>query len=245
MQREKQFLYPSELIQLVSYPGLPVRWRRAIALAVYLFPRHGELRALRWESVDLEHGSVHFHESFERRTREVKSTKGKRGRRVAIEPALMPLLRVMHEESGGEGFVCPMPNRMADRLRGWLVAAGLTRRELTDDKSATTRPLAWHDLRASGITWRAVRGDEAMKISQAAGHRDLSTTMIYVRTAEALGPGFGEPFPPLPSCLLEGELSAELSAAGEKGRFAGESGAGHGVRTRDIQLGKLALYQLS
>ena len=48
---------------------------------------------------------------------------------------------------------------------------------------------------------------------------------------------------------LQGEC-APIAGSGEKpsisGDFGGfENGAGHGVRTRDIQLGKLALYQLS
>lgn len=54
-----------------------------------------------------------------------------------------------------------------------------------------------------------------MKIMQRAGHSDLATTMIYVRTAETIGQGFGEVFPPIPEALLEpapdGESSGESS----------------------------------
>lgn len=78
-ERAKQFLYPSEFLRLVSCEGVPLRWRRAIALAVYLFPRAGELRALKWDAVDLEHDTVHVHESFERRSRLVTSTKSGKG----------------------------------------------------------------------------------------------------------------------------------------------------------------------
>jgi hypothetical protein len=49
----------------------------------------------------------------------------------------------------------------------------------------------------------AVRGDDALKIMQRCGHRDYATTQRYVREAEAVREGFGEPFPALPSCLLE------------------------------------------
>ena len=200
--RSKQFLYPSELVRVLGCEDIPLRWRRAIALAVYLFPRAGELRALRWEDVDLEHGTVHIHRSFERRSRTVKGTKTKTARRFAFDGAVRPLLEAMHAEAGGEGTVCPIPNRMADRLRDWLRRAGVDRSEFLDAGSATTKPLGWHDLRATGLTWMAVRGEEPLKIMQRAGHEDFATTQIYIRTAEAVRGLFGEVFPVLPKAIL-------------------------------------------
>ncbi len=41
-----------------------------------------------------------------------------------------------------------------------------------------------------------------MKLMQRAGHDRFETTLIYIREAEKLGAGFGEPFPPLPGDLL-------------------------------------------
>lgn len=247
--REKQFLYPSEFVQLMSCEDVALRWRRAIALAVYLFPRAGELRALQWADVDLEHGMIHIHQAFERRSRTVKSTKTKKGRRFAIEPAILPLLAAMHSEAGGKGSVCPIPNRMADRLRGWLERAGVKRRELLDEKSRTTKPLGFHDLRATGLTWMAVRGDEPLKIMQRAGHSEFATTMIYVRTAEMVRAGFGDVFPALPGELLGpqacGTVIGRPTDSAHRPEIPNDIRAGHGIRTRDIQLGKLALYQLS
>jgi hypothetical protein len=49
----------------------------------------------------------------------------------------------------------------------------------------------------------AVRGDDPLKIKQRAGHSTFSTTEIYIREAESIRQGFGEPFPALPSCLLD------------------------------------------
>jgi site-specific recombinase XerD len=66
----------------------------------------------------------------------------------------------------------------------------------------TTKKLSWHDLRATGLTWMAVRGDDPLKIMQRAGHTSFQTTQIYVRTAEAIRVGFGEPFPLLPAELF-------------------------------------------
>lgn len=153
--RAKQFLYPSEFLRFATCEEIPLRWRRAVTLAIYLFPRAGELRVLQWSDVDLEHGTVHVHHAFERRSRTVKGTKSRNARRFSFEPALLPLLRAMHAESGGKGAVCPIPNRMADRLRGWLERAGVRRSELLH-ATTTTRPLGFHDLRASASRgWRS------------------------------------------------------------------------------------------
>jgi integrase len=48
------------------------------------------------------------------------------------------------------------------------------------------RPIRFHDLRASGITWMAVRGDDPQKIQARAGHTDFNTTQGYIRK-------FGDP----------------------------------------------------
>jgi integrase len=45
--------------------------------------------------------------------------------------------------------------------------------------------MTWHDLRATGLTWLAIRGDDPLKIKQRAGHSAFSTTEGYVRQAEA------------------------------------------------------------
>ncbi len=63
-------------------------------------------------------------------------------------------------------------------------------------------PAAFKDFRATGITWRAMRGDDPLKIQRAAGHKSLTTTQVYIRIAEDIGRGGGTPFPPLPNDLL-------------------------------------------
>jgi hypothetical protein len=58
----------------------------------------------------------------------------------------------------------------------------------------------------------AVRGDDALEIQERAGHTDFDTTQGYVRLAEAIGAGFGEPFPTLPATLLKTALSGAEQA---------------------------------
>jgi integrase len=118
----KQFLYPSEFLTFVSCEGVPLEWRRAVALAVYLFPRAGEVRALRWEDVDLEHVTIRIHRSCNREPGSVdKGTKAKAARRFAMEAAIVPLIKAMHDESGGKGSH-RAPERQAPRPRLSAVA---------------------------------------------------------------------------------------------------------------------------
>lgn len=83
---------------------------------------------------------------------------------------------------------------MARGLRRWLQRAGIDRPELYET-TMTSKAITWHDLRATGATWLAVRGEQPLTIMQRCGHDDIETTMRYVRLAEAVRGGFGEPFP--------------------------------------------------
>ncbi len=221
--KAKTYLYPSEFLQVVTCEHVPLAWRRRIALAVYLFPRAAELEALEWSDVDVERGIVHIHRAIDRKERptadeeaaKTKATKTGVTRRFAVEARVLPLLRAMHRESGGKGPVDPtMPPEahLARELQVHLRAAKLERAELlTSDQ--TRKRLGFHDLRATGLTWMAVRGDDPLKIMQRAGHKEFKTTQGYIREAEAVRDGFGDVFPTLPESLL-GTSSEPADGAG-------------------------------
>ncbi len=203
--KELQWLYPDELAQLLACEAVPVEARRTYALATYMYLRGGELKALSWEDVDVERGIISIRRSYDRKTGRIKQTKtGNKGiRRFAVESVLLPLLQTMHAEAGGRGQLVEMREQKwwAADLRKHLELAGVTRPELfeTDD---TRKRLRFHDLRGTGLTWMAIRGDEPLKIQQRAGHRTFEMTQKYIRTAEAVGEAIGDPFPPLPECLI-------------------------------------------
>ncbi len=199
--KSKQFLFPSELGAVLSCEAVPLAARRAFALATTLYLRASELAALAWDDIDLDHGMVHVHRSLGVVTE--KATKGGVARRFRLEATLEPLLRAMHREGEGRGRVLGPLDRygLARCLRAALRTAGVGRRELfANDR--TRKWITFHDLRATGITWMAIRGDDPLKIRQRAGHRHLSTTERYIRVAEELRPGFGTVFPELPASLL-------------------------------------------
>jgi integrase len=236
-EKAKQYLYPSEFARFVERLDVPLAWRRATTLAIYLFPRASELRVLRWEDVDLEHATIHIHRSRDRNTGEEKPTKTGSARRFSIEPTVLPLLRAMHDEKGGQGIVIDLPSErdMARGFRRWLKNAGVDRAEL-HASSRTRKAIRFHDLRATGLTWMAVRGDDPLKIMQRAGHTDFQTTQLYVREAEAVRDRFGEVFPSLPSSLLdESGGGGWHSKPGNGGGVLEPTAAAHAVRPRAVR----------
>jgi len=214
-KKAKQWLYPREAAALLSCPEVPLRWRRLYALAIYLYPRPGELAALDWRTVHVDESYVHILAAYDLKTGDIKDyTKTKDARKVFLQPELVPLLDVLRAETGGVGLVLqhdhenkeaehglPYLNSLSATLRDHLRRAGVTRSDLFED-SLTTKQITFYDLRATGITWEVLAGTTALVIRQRAGHTDLETTLGYVREAETLGRTVGDPFPALPPELL-------------------------------------------
>lgn len=216
-RKSKQFLYPSEVMVLLSCDRVPTHWRRAYALSTYLYLRAGELEVLTWGDVDIEHRLVSINKAMQA-DGTIGPPKNGEPRRVPIEDALVPLLSAMRREAFdharassrrsnpdeivGETLVVPMPqrNNRAAILRADLRRCSVTRWDLFA-RDATRTPITFHDLRATGITWRAVRGDPPFDVRTDAGHKSVATTEIYVRMASALKRGFGEVFPLTPAAL--------------------------------------------
>ncbi len=76
----------------------------------------------------------------------------------------------------------------------------MKRAELFAD-DATRKQIRFYDLRATGITWLAIRGVDPLRIKQQAGHGSFSTTEGYIRCADVLGTAIGDVFPTLPKAL--------------------------------------------
>jgi integrase len=206
LRKEKQYLWPSEFLSLVTCPDVPVRWRRLFAIACYTYMRAGEIQALTWADVSFDNATIHIHQSVDRvrKVGKVKSTKTGVSRRIPLEPELYPLLRALHDQVDGKGSVIrkmPSPGMLSRKLRAYLEKAGVERAELFAEDDETRKAITFHDLRATGITWCAARGDDPLRIKQRAGHSSFSTTEGYIREAENLGASFGTVFPPLPDLV--------------------------------------------
>lgn len=221
-ERGKQFLYPSEFRALMDCAEVPPRWRRLVAVQVYLYCRAGELEALHVSDVDLEHRTVHIHRSVDRdHDGALKETKTNNPRRVPIEPNLLPLMKrlVLEAREERRERLVPMPPLcdLAKRLRKYLRWSGVHRAELYGT-TATSKQITWHDLRATAATWLAIRGEAPQDIMAKAGHENMETTMCYIRLAAVLHADKSSVFPNIPAhVVLPQDLPQAAKAWGSLG----------------------------
>jgi integrase len=189
------------------------RWRVLFALLAYTYLRPSELTALRWKDVDLDVGVLHVTKAWDHRRDRLKEyPKTSAGvRYVPLDPELLPLQRTLAKGATPEDLIVPsMPpvEDWAAKFRLHLGRAGVDRASLFES-SATVKQITFYDLRATGITWRTLRGDDPRVIQQAAGHERYATTEGYVRAAEVFRGRVGAPFPPLPNSLIAAEFRSQ------------------------------------
>lgn len=211
-EKAKVYLYPSEAEQLLACDEIPVERRQLYALAAYSGLRASEMSPLRWADIDLVADVIDVVKAEDRSKRTIRSTKNHETRRVPLDPALRPILEAMRD---GNGLVVDVPiSKLAESFRKDLRRAGLTRPALFTS-SLTQKPMTFHDLRATAITWWALQGLPLHAIMRRAGHRSTDTTMRYVREAETLGRAIGTPFPPLPASLRKRHQQSAPTAKDE------------------------------
>lgn len=181
--RRVAVLDASTLARLVA-AGTSERWQAALGLAGYAGLRLGELRALRWEDIDLDAGTVHVRRSL-LPDGTAKSPKTEAGERVVpLLPALRRLLvtwrlRSPHTRPGSL-IVCT-----AD---GGHVEERNLRRVLEDAKALarltdTADRLSWHALRHSFASMLATDLElPATTLARLTGHSDAGFTLrVYAR----------------------------------------------------------------
>ncbi len=209
--KKKQWLYPAEFSQLLSCSSVPLRWRVMYAVLAYTYVRPSELKALQRKDIQLDVGLIDLTRAWSFEADEQKdTTKTPAGvRYIPIEAELMPLMRTLCEAAPEPDdylfATMPPPEDWADTFRAHLKRAGIDRQKLFED-TPTVKQITLYDLRASGITWRTLRGDDPRVIQAAAGHEKYATTEIYVRTAQVFKGRVGVPFPPLPEVLRSRDL---------------------------------------
>jgi integrase len=211
-------LRPAELLAVVGCNEIPDRWAELYVLLAYTYLRPNELAALQWKDVDFEMGLIDVTKAWDFDAGEVKPyPKTAAGvRKVPIEPTLAPVLKVLAKGKKATAAVVDMPPKedWAATLREHLRRAGVNRPALFEN-SATVKHVRLYDLRATGITWRTIRGDDARVIQRHAGHEKYSTTEGYVREAEDYRGKLGEVFPPVLEVLTARAPAASNRSEGE------------------------------
>jgi integrase len=210
--RSRTFVYPVEMVKLLSCKDVPLEWRELYAIAYYLYLRPGELRVLTFGDLDFDAGVAHVTKAYDEDRKETKGPKSGAGTRdVPIHPNLRPLLEAMRgpetKRKRPNALVVPLmgersPFERARTFRGHLEVAKCDRPRLTAD-NPREEPVDFRSLRDSGITALVLSKVDIVKAQRRAGHEEISTTLGYVKMAEDINGNVGEPFPPLPTPLLE------------------------------------------
>lgn len=158
-----------------------------------------------------------------------KSTKSGEARLASLEWTLAPVVAAMLKELGGTGRLFPQRPKGLPQANQWCPATeayipgpdgayglcGMFKKdlraalkwggiaegpELLDDSDrSASLSIRFHDLRASGITWRHARRDNPADILQECGHEDQAANAFYIRALRGLAPA--DLFPPLPERL--------------------------------------------
>lgn len=207
--REGQILYSDEILALLGSDAVPPYRRHVYAMAIYTKARSSELEALTAADVDLARATIEVTKQADRKSKGrkgTKETKTGRTRTVDIEPNLEPLVRLLAQRPEGKGkrllHMPPMEDR-AELLRRDLRTVGVTRDALHIEGDPRRRAIVFHDLRDTGLTHMAVRGDDPVRIQWTAGHTDFKTTEGYLSRGRVEGRRIGVPLPPLPPKALE------------------------------------------
>ena len=183
-KREEVLLY-DEIKKLLVYGRLyEPKWYFVWSFAVYTGMRNGELYALKWSDIDFTEGSplIRVSRSYNKRSKEYKSTKTGENREIPICDPLMKVIKElkawkMHKKNQSsktpDEFVLPRPGlwqngSQAQVLRGFCKEIGIT-------------PICFHSLRACFATELLKRGVPVTKVMAVGGWAELKTMRHYVR----------------------------------------------------------------
>jgi integrase len=169
--RRTRIADPTEAQALLN--ALEPRDRALYAVALYAGLRRGELRALRWEVIDLEAGTIHVHQSWDAREGPIE-TKTHAGTRTVPIPAALRAILLAHrlrQGTGGTGYLFTNragrpfdPSTVVDRAKKAWEAAGL-------------RPIGLHECRHTYASLLIAANVNPKAISTYLGHASITITL--------------------------------------------------------------------
>lgn len=136
-------------------------------LAVYTGMRMGEIRFLKWSSIDFDNNLIRVinHEQF--------TIKSKRARIIPIHPILKIDLISFFAEKSRDAFV--FTYRYGVLKRNYLS----TRFKRTIRKAGLNDDYHFHSLRHTFASWLVQKGVSIYHVSKLLGHASVKTTEIY------------------------------------------------------------------
>lgn len=179
---------PSEVLRLIDEAEkVDPDMACFLLLAATTGARRGELCALRWTDIDLEHGSALIARSLvEGQGSELieKDTKTHASRRVALDDASIGELERQHERSLQRAASCRSSLRKSahvfsldpDGRRPW-VPNEVTKRFIRIRKSVSLESVRLHDFRHFTATRLLAEGVPVRTVSGRLGHANAATTL--------------------------------------------------------------------
>jgi integrase len=163
---------PTEATKLLN--ALPAGERALWATALYAGLRLGELQALAWEHVDLDHSLIHIERSWDRIAGyiEPKSRSGRR--RVPITNTLRHhlLAHRLHQGTGGTGLLFTNDNG----TKPFNPSTTNKRANLAWTKAGLT-PITLHECRHSYAAYMIAAGINTKALSTYMGHASITITL--------------------------------------------------------------------
>lgn len=179
--KAKAWLYPDEDRALLAALAIPLCYRLLYGFLDREGMRAGEAAALTWANIDLDRGAVIL-----------DNNKTDDPRAWALSEGTVKALRAWHALCPGateqdrvflEAHGNPVNiDRLAERFRGHLRKAGITRPALFE-RTAHRWQIRIHDLRATFITLALANGRTEAWVQDRTGHRSSMMINVYRRAA--------------------------------------------------------------
>lgn len=153
--------------------GAEEHWRPMVRLALRTGLRLGELRALRWDDVDLVKGLLRVRQAAWKN--KVGSPKGGRGRDIPLSPRTMVALKRHSRFRREYVFTSKDGTMLTEGQCRWPLRRAC--------RQAGLRQIGWHVLRHSFASHLVMRGVPLKTVQELLGHSDIRMTMRYAHLA--------------------------------------------------------------
>ena len=129
------------------------------------------------------------------------------------------------------------------RSVSWVEGRPMTKREVElFEETTRTKPVDFHSFRRAFKQGLAEAGTDVQTSLTLSGASDLKTHMRYLRNTSKMRTVPTEALPTLDMDHVQTKRAAEVGDPDFSSDSAGLCGAGEGIRTLDVNLGKVALY---
>jgi integrase len=185
----------AQVARVLAHVATEPMWHALYRLALMTGMRPGELRAIHWDDVDLERGTVTVRRTMtrDRRGRPTlgDATKTDDARVIAIPAACVAALRSWRAEQNRirlaavewkkQGYV------FAGRSGGWLAQSSWQRRHRRICERAGVPVITHHEMRHTAATILMESGAHLKVVSEILGHRKVQTTLdLYSHVSVSL-----------------------------------------------------------